>query len=474
MHQNQFDEQIKQALENLPKQVNPSPSGWERLQHLLEQEGLGEEPNTIVQEEINEKFDDEVRKKITHYSLTPYFQNRHWLQFAERLDEQNERVYWLYKHKFAEISIVFLLFLALFNLSENSNSKLEAHILPILGGTKEKLTNVIIEDNTIDNDKKTASLPTIEIKEKWAISNAAKTPKTNYKKKSLELLKKMDNRVALLPIPVISKVATNNLIEFSIPPIPILELNKTMESNDKKGFTIDYVNAKEKKYWTSVGLIATCDLNQIYTPSDYFLGKKIDEYTTYAFSGGGGFTLSRESKNNSFEIGLIYNTKRYHPKKLNILATNDRGIVFEEKLSNVQINVLQIPLNYRYKFLKKTNINYFTGLGAALNVITQANYDNDRQYLVPDYALRMIEENQPPSPIENAKKFNAGLFEGGIIQENIYFAAQATLGLEYKLTDKVSLFNQVSYQRHISLKGIGANHNSFHAYSLWLGLRRNF
>lgn len=472
MHQNQFDEQIKQALENLTSQVNSSPSGWERLQQRLEQESLLEEDKATHDEEIEKKFDDEVRKKITHYSLTPYFQNRHWLQFSEKLDEQNERTLWLYKHKLAEVSIIFLLFFALSNILDNPNLKLNVLKSPILS-LKSLDPNNITDSHS---KKQVFALPPLEINENWAISNAARTPKTNYKKASLELLKKIDRKTALHTLPTLQRVIPNNLVELSIPFAPLLLLNKRMESERKNSNDafMKYIEPNEKKYWTSVGLIATCDLNQIFTPDEYFLGKKIDAYTTYTVSGGGGFTLSRESKNNSLEIGLLYNTKRYHPKKLSVLATNDRGIVFEEKLRNVQINLLQIPLNYRYKFVRKTRINYFVGLGTTLNLVTQANYDNDRQYLVPDYALRMIDENQPPSPIEKVKSFNDGLFEGGAIQENMYLSAQAMFGLEYKITNKVSLFNQASYQRHITLKGIGANHNSYHAYSIWLGLRRNF
>lgn len=476
MHQNPFDEQIKKALENLPNQVNRSPMGWERLQQRLEQESLIEEDTPISEEEIEEKFDEEIRKKITHYALTPYFQHRHWLQFSERLDEQNERVVWIYKHKLAEISLIVLFFFAMFNFLDNPNVKLSAITKPLLRlGQKEGNYAAVKNELNGENLVNATQLPAVEIKENWSISNAARTPRRNYKKIPLDILKKIDRKIELLPTPTIQKLTFSNLAEMSVPFAPVLFLNKTMASERKSNeISFNYIKPKEKKYWTSVGLIASCDLNQIYTPGEYFLGKKIEEYTTYAISGGGGFTLSRESKKNSVEVGFLYNTKRYHPKKLSIITTNDRGIVFEEKLRNVQMNLIQIPINYRYKFIQKNKINYFAGVGASLNVITQANYDNDRQYLVPDYALRMIDENQPVSPIEKAKKFNAGLFEGGVIQENMYLAAQATLGLEYNITDKVSLFNQAAYQRHITLRGIGANNNSFHTFSIWLGLRRNF
>ncbi|MFN0203149.1 MAG: hypothetical protein ACKVTZ_16605, partial [Bacteroidia bacterium] len=60
------------------------------------------------------------------------------------------------------------------------------------------------------------------------------------------------------------------------------------------------------------------------------------------------------------------------------------------------------------------------------------------------------------------------------IQENAYFTAHVALGLEYQISDKISFFHQASYQRHLTLNGIGANSNTFHAYSVWVGLKRKF
>ena len=76
--------------------------------------------------------------------------------------------------------------------------------------------------------------------------------------------------------------------------------------------------------------------------------------------------------------------------------------------------------------------------------------------------------------LKQVKKFNDGLFEGGVIQENTYLTAQAALGLEYKITPRFSFFNQATYQRHLTTEGIGANKNSFHAYSIFMGLKTKF
>jgi hypothetical protein len=479
MHQNVFDEQIKQALENLPKQVSPFPSGWERLQQRLEQEGLMED-NDVTDDDtyLEEQFDEAIKEKITHYSLAPYFQHRHWLQLAEKLDEQDERIVKLYKHKLAEISLILLFFFAISNILDSNNSDLDIISTPLLKRGTNHISHQTAQNHSNHNqpNNNATNLPTIEIKGSWTISNAAKTPKTNFKKASLDYLKKIDKKIEPLPLRTLQKITPNKITERPIALMPTLLANRTMAASEIRNndVAIEYVKPIEKKYWTSVGLIAIFDINQIFTPSEYFFGKEIEEYTTYALSGGGGFTLSTESKSNSIELGLLYNTKRYHPKKLSIISASDRGIVFEEKLRNVQLNMIQVPINYRYKFLKRNNTSYFMGVGTSINMITQANYDNDRQYLVPEYAMRMMDESLSPSPIEKAKKFNAGLLEGGVLQENIFLTALATVGFEYKLTNNVSLFNQASYQRHITLKGIGANNNSFHAYSLWVGLRRNF
>ncbi|MFZ4545655.1 MAG: hypothetical protein ACOYOA_16515, partial [Saprospiraceae bacterium] len=198
-------------------------------------------------------------------------------------------------------------------------------------------------------------------------------------------------------------------------------------------------------------------------------------YNRYNLGGGGGFTLRRENKLLSYETGLIYLSKSYSPKQLTVVAQNMKGIKFEETLNNVQVNMLEIPFNCLYRWNpnnKKTS--FFGGLGTTINLVTQANYDNDRNYLIPVYALASLDNSQPPSEIKKIKKFNYGLLEGGNFRENTYLSAQLVLGLEYKINEKISFFNQATLQRQFTATGIGANKNYFHAYSIWMGLKTHF
>jgi hypothetical protein len=286
------------------------------------------------------------------------------------------------------------------------------------------------------------------------------------------LLKKIDTKLSFLAIPTFFVRSEKENLTAKL---PILRPDiKLQTEQQQEQYSLPYVKPKEKKNYIAFSILTVADLNTIFTPKDYFWGNEIEAYTAYSIGGGGGFSMSRENNKSAVELGLIYNTKRYQPKGISITSSNYTGVKYKETLSNVQVNMIEFPVSYRYKFIKKSKFDYFAGVGGSLNIITQANYDNDRNYFAPVYALRANDEKQPPSEIEEVKKFNAGLLEGGTIQENTYITAHVSLGLEYAITNKISFFHQATYQRHISLDGIGANNNAFHAYSVWVGLKRKF
>ncbi len=473
MSHQSFDEQIRQSIGDLSSQVNPSATAWERMAQRLEQEGLTTTEPIITEtttENQEQSFDQAIREQLARHT-EPTFQYRHWLMLSERLDEQEQRVAWLYRHKMAEISILILLLLAFANILSIPVRKLEALTAPIFNISKQTTqtepNTIVVAQNNVGTFNTNPATLTFGL-----ISNAARTPHTQTRQLSPDLLKKLDRKIALLPTPIINIKSDNVAIADKIPVLK--PESATLTERNNKRPPLPYIKPEDKSRYLSFGIVSVVELNEIYTPEDYFYGKDIPAYLSYSLGGGGGFTLSRESKRMAFEMGLIHITKKYQPRDLDVFGSNSKGIKYKETLRNVQVNMFQMPLSYRYKFVTKPRVDYFASLGGILNVITQANYDAGRDYFVPAYALRSIDGVQPPSEIEEVKKFNAGLFEGGTIQDNTYLSAQAALGLEYKITNKISFLHQFTYQRHLTVDGIGANRNSFHAYSVWVGLKRSF
>jgi hypothetical protein len=478
MSHQDFDEQVRQSLENATSSIHPN-SAWERLAQRLEDNIPDNNPSDDAltnesQSLIEENFDHNIRAQIQQVN-TPTYQYRHWLSLSERLDEQEERLAWIYRHKFAEFSILVLLLLAFVNILNVPVAKIEALTAPILKFThpipSSEENNSFIAKNIEPLLVETS--PSMAIQQEEKISNAAHTPATLTRRLPLHILKKLDRKIAAVPLPQVQGVKSECISVAA--PLPSKAMKAlAIQDNKKDDAHYLYAPQKDRKNYWSLAFVAVMNINEIHTPTDYFFGREIDAYNNYSIGGGGGFTLSKENKKQAWETGVVYLTKKYQPRQISIAGTNSKGIKYEETLRNVQVNLLEIPFTYRFKFLRRQKFDYFAGLGSTLNIITQANYDNNRTYDVPAYALTMLDRNQPPSEIEQLKKFNDGLFEGGTIQDNTYFTAQAAIGWEYKMSPRFSFFNQATYQRHLTMKGIGANNNSFHAYSIWVGLKTNF
>ncbi len=476
MSHQEFDEQIRQSLEGMTPQINPNFS-WDRLAEHLEQQhstSSEDEPENEATISTEELFDQNIREKIQQVH-TPSFEYRNWLLLSERLEEQDARIAWLYRHKFAEITILTLLLLTIINVLSIPVAKLEAIAAPILQLTQHHQKHnkgelpATLNTDTMFN---TGFVSAVSSLQENRASNAAQTPITPVRRIPLSVMKKLETKVPILTTP--KNLVKSERIEIaSLLPQRIPTIKHIVDDNEPSPYYL-YAPQKDKsKYW-SFGIIAVMNLNQIYTPKDNFFGRDIDAYTKYNLGGGGGFTLSRETAKKAWEIGLIYLSKKYQPKSLSIVRSNDRGVKYKETLRSVQINLLEIPVTYRYKFIRKEKIDYFASIGGTLNLITQANYDNNTSYYAPAFALTVLDAAQQASEIKKVKKFNDGLFEGGVIQENTYLTAQAALGLEYKITPRFSFFNQAIYQRHLTTEGVGANKNSFHAYSIFMGLKTKF
>ena len=476
MSHQDFDEKVRQSLEGVASQIH-SGASWDQLAQRLERESNtpsedvpeSEQQALFIEEEL---FDRNIKESIQQSSV-PNYEHKHWLLLAEQLEEQDERLAWLYRHKFAELSIVILLLFAFINVLNIPITKLEVFSSPFQKTTAKNINRL---NNQEKEQEDKSNLSTINHQQTLSssyvkedkVSNASHT---SSKRLPQAISKNLNRETPILPIPVLH-VKSERVTELSQLPKIVSNISLLNNEMDSKLHFL-YAPQKEKKHYWSLGFVAVMDFNAIYTPKEFFLGKEINAYTEYSLGGGGGFTLSKEYKKMAWESGLIYITKKYQPKQLYIISSNNRGIKFKETLRNVQINLLEIPFTYRYKFLRKQKIDYFASIGSALNVITQANYDNSRSYY-PTYALAALDKVEPTSEIKKVKKFNDGLFEGGKIQDNIYISGQAAIGLEYKISPRFSFINQVSYQRHLTLKGIGVNNNSYNAYSVWVGLKTKF
>ncbi|MFZ4545568.1 MAG: hypothetical protein ACOYOA_16070 [Saprospiraceae bacterium] len=449
-------------MEDLASQIQPGAGAWEKMEARLSLEKNDSAADEII---ADQEFDKSIREKLKNKTN---YASKNWKKLSDQLELQEERVRSVYRHKLLESAIIFILFYTVQNLFDlpqlqqpkgagiiyyQTNHSQQANQLNSSGVAT--LTDQVSSTINSSNPGKSISIPLATVKK----LNAAQM------------------MVATHSSQAISAPASTHESDRSEAMLSFLQHDsKTISSNSATaGLSLSKADKKQKKHRYSLGFVTVLNINEIHTPKDVFLGKEIDSYNRYNLGAGGGFTFSREGNHFSAETGLVYLSKRYSPKQLSVIGQNMKGVKFQETLNNVQVNMLEIPFNYLYRFNRKNKKTcYYGGVGATVNLITQANYDNDRNYFVPVYALSSLDNSQPPSEIKKIKKFNYGLFEGGTFRENTYLSAQLLLGLEYRINEKFSFFNQATFQRQISARGIGANRNYFNAYSVWVGLKTHF
>ena len=408
-------------------------------------------------------FDRSIRDKLpsgVHYS------RGHWDILSERLDLIEERISFIYRHKLIETVIMLLLLLSAGNLVDSRKtregnpdatifSETGPHADKLLGGeisSDAKAKKRIVVSPSNSNAGQTAPLHFLPAEKAKLASVHSPHPENESSDNNCTIpAEKETARLAGVELKGISNSEGHS----------ILPVNSPAFHKNKDHFALSFVSV--------------ASLNRIHTPAEVFLGTAIESYNKYSITGGGGCTISRERKNLSVEAGLIFLSKRYHPNHLSVTGVSSNGILFRETLKTVEVNMLELPLNVTARrAMPNGKTSLYGGIGSTVSIITRANYDNERLYLVPASSLSALGNTQQPSELKKVKDFNTGLFEGGSFSENTYLSAQLLLGLEYRFNPRFSFFNQINVQRQISTRGIGANNNYYHSFSLWLGLKTHF
>jgi len=202
------------------------------------------------------------------------------------------------------------------------------------------------------------------------------------------------------------------------------------------------------------------DYNYIMTPYDRDFDLK--SYNHAARGYGMGFTIAFGLGNWEVETGAIYAAKNYKPKSIpEVLGDFQNGYI-ENRLKDIELAIIQVPLNVRYNFDKLPDWNFYAMAGTSLNVAVQATYYWDAEYSSrpqPGSSQSPQEIINEESTYNNKKRFSNGWFEGGTFLENRYYTANLGLGMERQLTSKWSVFAQSSYHHTLTGTGLGLGPN---------------
>ncbi|PHN03218.1 outer membrane beta-barrel protein [Flavilitoribacter nigricans] len=229
-----------------------------------------------------------------------------------------------------------------------------------------------------------------------------------------------------------------------------------------------------------IGMQGGPDYNRVITPSTLARGKYYQD-DRYSLGYSGGLTIGLEKGRVELETGLMYSNKRYYSLPILVLDGSVEDGFFGDGTKQFDLDVFQVPLNFRYNFLRKNRWRIYAMAGMSLHVTTQSNY-----YLAePDgfttgefrpTPSRPGEDNSgrnAPSIKSQFDNFTQGWLEGGSLRENSYLSGNVGFGIERFLTDYWSIYAQPTYNHSLIYfnKGLGPYYDRIHTNSLIFGFK---
>ncbi|MEZ4949187.1 MAG: hypothetical protein R2784_07345 [Saprospiraceae bacterium] len=285
-----------------------------------------------------------------------------------------------------------------------------------------------------------------------------------------------------LPLELKQKTASSRNSKSSIQEKEVLRQSASMASLEQSIADIQLIDFEDASNPLGVGpitnpqsnsrlrvsMFSASEYNYIKTPYDPIY--PLEEYSRYAPGYGGGITLGMSFGKWEVETGGIYASKEYEPRVPDevvggLLTTGLFTLSFE----NIQLNMLEVPLNVRYNFGQLQKWRFYGQTGASLHLAMQAHYDKFPNNLYSGFARQAIDNSSL-----GQKKFPDGLLEGGNFEENSYFTANLGLGVERLLSTRWSLFLQPSVQAYLLPgynNGLGPNLDRISTFSILTGAR---
>lgn len=231
------------------------------------------------------------------------------------------------------------------------------------------------------------------------------------------------------------------------------------------------VGAATRKH-VSLTLLTATDINFVVSPYDPVFGTPSD--TTLAVGYGGGLMVAVHRNRWEWETGLLYTFKRYTPNTPRQLLGSLEYLI-EENFDGIQLDILQVPLHVRHNLWWHPRWSLWMHAGASAHLVLSPYYDIRYREVTPLLASVPSSEKDPDEVLEQSrlreKEFPIGLLQGGSLRDNSWLTLNLGLGVERKLTDRLSLMAQPAIQYDLTTRGFGPNADRLHALSLWLGMR---
>jgi hypothetical protein len=224
-----------------------------------------------------------------------------------------------------------------------------------------------------------------------------------------------------------------------------------------------------EKSFLEFGMMAQIDYNQLKMPEDrlYNNGRQVvfplQGLTSPGY--GAGFTLALAHARWAVETGAIYNAKSFSPgRALTVGVTADHSNV---EFDAMRMQLISVPLQFRYRFEPQGRLKAYALAGFGLHLIAQSDIDVLVKYNFPSLPEGENPNNNPSlaRTIRETKRVSDDFREKAPFSNTSYISANLGAGLEYRLTERQTVFLQAAYQYQIPNLRF-SNHNGKHLLSV--------
>ncbi|MBP8086311.1 MAG: outer membrane beta-barrel protein [Saprospiraceae bacterium] len=224
-----------------------------------------------------------------------------------------------------------------------------------------------------------------------------------------------------------------------------------------------------QKTFLEFGMLAQVDYNQLKMPEDrlYNNGKQVifplQGLTSPGY--GAGFTLALAHARWAIETGAIYSAKSFSPgRELTVGITADHSNV---EFDAMRMQLISVPLQFRYRIEPKGRLKAYALAGFGLHLIAQSDIDVLVKYNFPSLPEGENPNNNPSlaRTIRETKRVSDDFREKAPFSTTSYISANLGAGLEYRLTERKTIFLQAAYQYQIPNLRF-SNHNGKHLLSV--------
>ncbi|MFN7118928.1 MAG: hypothetical protein ACK4TA_19170 [Saprospiraceae bacterium] len=495
----QLDHIVRDKLSQLRVEYNPQH--WAQLEQKLDAEEAG---MPILTDRM---LDEVVFDKLHNVKVGD--RAAHWDKLSTRLDIQIDVRRRLVVYKLMEACLILLLLLIIIQQfplhSLPSHTAQQPIVLEEATATPQSNTNANVDENTASNaqvntpESATASTATVEARS----SNNPAITDTNLNSSAeaaatSDLVQDSPSAVegsfkakvsptlpqSALSVPRFNKeaITLKNDIEPSDFQAVIpqrLELLNAIEQimlselqyTGQPGYVALISPIKRHSAWV-VSMFGSGDYNQVITPRSIDEDRIYDRWLRYAPGYSGGITAGLDLGRWEIGGGAIYTAKKYERRPIVYLGGSFFDPYYEgEGLKYIELNMVQLPLYFRYNFIYHDKWRAYATMGLALQVNFQTNYyfadANAFDTNLPRSLTRPDQLLVPEEPLPG------GWLDGGSLWQNGYISGNIGVGLERYVTGRWSIFTQPTYHHSLNYftQGIGPDKDRINTMSIFAGVR---